>query len=426
MRCAHVLSAALTAGLFFLSAALPEEMAVEARIKDILAKRKAGQELTPQDKEFLEQNARFLKKAAKGDDPFRKMPPAEKMPGFVEGAPGMGPQREPIKPGEAELQSLLGRLNVVDRAELSAAQQLWRATKHDEAVALAQKTAGKTPDTEAAGVALLMVGRFLMETGKAEEAAKNLRAVTGRAAALAMIDLAEPLMKTKDTPGLLAAFKDLLTSQKNGLDRCRVAKAFLEYLDRVGPDGLAPEQRAELMQVVAASIPYEEAMAAKEELAKEQPPAPPQQQPPPFPGQPMFGPGNPGPMGGFMGGPGAGLPPELMERFRNLRDLPPEQRRETINVLMKEVAGQVKQLEAAGKVEEAKRLKEILERHEQMEGRFKDMKGKGKGRGVDAPRDPADLRAEIKKLEDQGFMDEAKKLRKELEETDRAGADEKF
>lgn len=421
MRCAHVLSVALAAALFLLGAALPEEMATEARIKEILAKRKAGQELTPQDKEFLEQNARFLKKTAKGDEPFRKVPPAEKMPGLVEGAPGMGmgPQREPMKPGEGELQALVGRLNVVDRAELSAAQHLWRATKRDEAVALAQKTAGKTPDPEAAGVALLMVGRFLMESGKAEEAAKNFRAVTGRAAALAMIDLAEPLMKAKDTPGLLAAFKDLLTSQKNGLDRCRVAKAFLEYLDRVGQEGLAPEQRAELMQAVAASIPYEEAMAAKEELAKEQPPAP--QPATPFQGPPMFGPGNMGP-----GGPGAGMPPELMERFRNLRDLPPEQRRETINVLMKEIAGQVKQLEAAGRMEEAKRLREILERHEQMEGRFKDMKVKGKGKGVEAPRDPADLRAEIKKLEDQGFMEEAKKLRRELEETDRAGADEKF
>jgi len=115
-----------------------------------------------------------------------------------------------------------------------------------------------------------------------------------------------------------------------------------------------------------------------------------------------------------------------MERFRNVRDLPPEQRRETINVLMKEAAGQVRQLEAAGKVEEARRLKEILERHEQMEGRFKD-RGRGKGPGaMGAPRDPAELRAEIKKLEDQGFMDEAKKLRRELEETNRAAADEKF
>jgi hypothetical protein len=71
-------------------------------------------------------------------------------------------------------------------------------------------------------------------------------------------------------------------------------------------------------------------------------------------------------------------------------------------------------------------LKEILERHEQMEGRLKDVKGKMKGRGADAPRDPAEIRAEIKKLEDQGFMEEATKLRKELEETNRAPADEKF
>lgn len=95
---------------------------------------------------------------------------------------------------------------------------------------------------------------------------------------------------------------------------------------------------------------------------------------------------------------------------------------------MKEVADQVKQLEAAGRVDEAKRLKEVLERYQQMmEGRLKDMNAKGKAKGrVEAPRDPAELRAEIKKLEDQGFTEEAKKLRMELEGTERGGADEKF
>jgi len=408
MRAAHVILPGLAAISILAGTVLSEEANVETRMRDILAKRKAGQELTVQEKEFLEQHARFMKKAGKLEEPLRKM---------LENAQVPVPQPGPGKPGEDELQALIGRLNVVDRAELSAAQLLWQAAQREEALALIRKTAGKTPDPEAAGTALLLAGRLLQEAGRTEEAIKSLRAVTGRAAALAIVDLSEPSLKAKDTPGLLASFKDLMTGQKNGLDRCRVAKAFLEYLERTAQEGgLAAEQRAELMQAVAASIPYEEALAANGELAKEQAPVPPP--PPPPAGPPPFMPGNGGP-----GGPGAWMP-ELMERFRGLRDLPPEQRRETVAVLMKEVAEQARQLEAAGRVEEAKRLKEILERHNLMDGRLKDLKGRPKGRGAEAPRDPAEMRAEIKKLEDQGFMEEAKKLRKELEENTQA--DEKF
>lgn len=387
MTSARVLLAGLTVLLLVGQGMAQEDD--KARLKDIVAKKKAGQELTPDERAFLEQNARFMKK------------PKGEFPGAPE---GLKPPPQ-IPSSDHELQILLAQLNVVDRAALSAVQQLWDGGRRDEAIALAEKIAGKTPDTDAAGVARLMLGRFLTKSGRAEEAGKHLRVATGRAAALAMVELAQPAMKARDVPGLLAAFKDLLASQKNSLDRCRVLKALLDFLDRPTLDPWPPEQRAELLQALANSIPYEDALAAKEALAEEKPLVPVTPDPQAFaPGQ------GPGPKGG------PPLPPEMQERFRAIRDLPPDQRHEAMGALMKDVARQVEQLRAAGREEEARRLAEMLERHEQMEGRMKEMMKKGKGPGLPPPRDPAVVRAEIKRLEDQGFMDEAKKLRRQLEE----------
>jgi hypothetical protein len=388
MVSARVLLLGLSVFLFAAGQGFAQED-VKDRLKDILRKKKAGQELTADEKEFLEKNARFFKHPKQLK---------QKKVGF--GEPGGFRPQQP--PAAQQLQVLLSRLNVVDRAALSGAQQLWQGKRRDDAVALAEKIVGKTPDADAAGVARLMLGRFLMELERKEEADKHLRAVTGRAAELAMAELAQPLIKANDVTGLLAAFKDLLTSQKNGLDRCRVVKALLDLFDRSMEDGLPPDQRAELLQAVADSIPYEEALAAKEALAKEEPLVPLRPQ--------GFGAGR---------GPNAGppIPPEMMERLRAMRELPPDQRNEAMGALMKEMWDRAEKLEAEGRVEEARRLKEMVERHKQMMGRMKEMMmKKGKGRGMMPPRDPGAVRAEIKRLEDQGFMDEANKLRRELEE----------
>jgi len=387
--------------LFMLTQGLAEEHNPKERLKEILKKKKAGQELTVDEREFLEKNARFLKKQR----PHK---------GNALGPP-QGPRfHQPAPPDQ--LQTLLTKVNVVDRAALSAVRLLWKGGQRDDAVALAEKIIGKTPDPDAAGLAHLILGRFLTELEKKEEADKHLRAVTGRAASLAMVELAEPLMKAKDVPGLLAAFKDLVASQKSGLDRCRVVKALLEQLERPIPDALPPEQYATLLQAVADSIPYEEALAAKEALAKEEPLVPAQPQ--------AFGPGRGGP--GQRGGPP--MPPEIMERFRAVRELPPDQRHQAIDALMKEVAVRAGELHAEGRVDEARRLKMMLERHEQMKAKMKDvMMKRGKGGGMMPPRDPDAMRKEIDRLEDQGFKEEADKLRRELEAQQRGQAvDEKF
>ena len=69
-------------------------------------------------------------------------------------------------------------------------------------------------------------------------------------------------------------------------------------------------------------------------------------------------------------GPGRGGPPELRERARALRELPPEQRRQAVEALMKDVAIRAEELQEEGRVEEAAQLRKALE---QMKMRVKMM-----------------------------------------------------
>jgi tetratricopeptide (TPR) repeat protein len=240
---------------------------------------------------------------------------------------------KPPDPGTMELAALQADLNVVDRAALASAQALMQAGKRDEAIAVAEKVATKSPDAEAAGVARLLAGRWYIEKGEEEAGNKNLRSVTGRAAALALAPLVEPLLKKQDRVGLVAACKDLVAAQPTGLDRCRVLKAMLDLLERPGPE-LSAELRAEVAGALSALVPYEEALAAKDALAKERAAAP-RPPGPPFGPLPGFGPGMGGPgMGMFgpgMGGPGMGggplneadLPEGLRGKAKALREMPP-------------------------------------------------------------------------------------------------------
>jgi hypothetical protein len=189
---------------------------------------------------------------------------------------------------------------------------------------------------------------------------------------------------------------------------------------------LTPERRAEILAGAAGVISYDEALAAKEALANERPVSGVPQPPPQFaqPFKPQF----PGAAGGFGGG-GLrdamfqDLPPDVAEALRNLRDVPPMQRQEAFLKAKVALQQRADELTKEGKEAQAMRIREALERLQQMEERMRAFR---EGRGKDfGPRDPDKLKAEIKRLEDQGFKDQADKLRKELEGLE-PKVDEKF
>lgn len=351
-----------------------------------------------------------MDKAEKGKDKGAKR--FEKKFGEFEKEIADGAQHPP-QPGFSPLMGLrplIAQVNVVDRAALGAAFAQYMSGKKDEALATADKVAQKSSDPDGQGLARLMAARMKMETGQTDEAQKLLRAVTGRAAALALMAIADPLVKAGDAEGVASAAKELVVAQKSALDRCRVVKALLDMLDRPNPPGqgggLAVEARAGLMLKASEWVTYEDALAAQAILSKE---------PPIFEG--------PGGMGG-MGGPGqAGmkepvqmgeLPGDLMQQFRNMKDAPPEQRREVLKNMRTHIEERIKKLNAEGKEPEAARLQEFMDRMEERGGKAMG-NNKGDLKKKNERLDPEKTKAEIKRLEDQGFAEEANKLKRQLE-----------
>lgn len=353
-----------------------------------------------------------MDKAEKGKDKGAKR--FEKKFGELEKEVADGPQRPP-QPGNsalAGLRPLISQVNVVDRAALGAALAQYQSGKKDDALATADKVAQKSSDPDGQGVARLLLARLKMENGQGDEAPKLLRGVTGRAASLALMLLSDPLIKAGDADGLAGAAKELVVAQKNGLDRCRVVKTLLDLLDRPNPPGqgggLANDARAGLMLQAAEWVTYEDALAAQAALSKE---------------PPLFdGPGGPGMRGG-MGGPGMAemkdpaqmgeLPGDLIQQFRDLKNVPPDQRKEAVKNLRTAVEERIKKLKAEGKDPDAARLQEFLDRLEERGKAAGNNKGDAKKKNEHM--DPEKTKAEIKRLEDQGFAEEANKLKKQLE-----------
>jgi hypothetical protein len=108
----------------------------------------------------------------------------------------------------------------------------------------------------------------------------------------------------------------------------------------------------------------------------------------------------------------ADLPEGLRGKAKALREMPPEQRRDAMQDFKAELQRKIEALTKEGRAGEAEKLKQNLERLERIEERMKEGR---KGKGFGPQRDPDQIKAEIKKLEDQGFKEEAEKLRKELE-----------
>jgi hypothetical protein len=269
-----------------------------AKMKELMEKRKNGQELTAEEQKLVDEFKNQRKKnREQGGQP-------QGGPGGPGGGEMGGPGGPPPPPGLQSARLLLEDVNVTDRAALAAAMVKSQQGDKDAALKLVTGVAANNPDAQAVGVATYLQGLLGLEKGNEEEAFKAWRGIKGRAAVPALQGLLQEKLKNGDTAGAIAEFKNLLAQQPTPLDRCRLLKALVELCDRQGGGpGVPPEAKGELLAVAATLVPREEAMASKEALDKEKSLMPQQQGPRMFmmeggPGGMGMGPGGPGgPMG---------------------------------------------------------------------------------------------------------------------------------
>lgn len=321
-----------------------EEMA--ARFREIMRKHRNGEELTDDERAFIQKGAeRLMGGEGRG------------------GPPGMrnAEFRAHPEPADPVRQGISG-LNVADRAALGAAWALFESNKRDEAVAAAAKVAEATIDLEAAGYARLLMGRFYLEMERPDRAQEMLQVVKGPAAALALRFQLEHLSAGGGPDTVVAAYRALLAAQADvALDRARVLQALLDWLDGPGRERMEAEGRAKVLQAVAGSVSREQALAAKEALAKEREAA-----------QAAESAGNRNLprveffMGGEGGPGGPGGPPgrEMKDRLKDLKDMPPERRAEALEDVRRELKRRLAALGDDGNPEERKRLEKVLEKLE--------------------------------------------------------------
>ncbi|MCZ7644194.1 MAG: hypothetical protein M5U26_02755 [Planctomycetota bacterium] len=274
------------------------------KLKDLMAKLRNGEVLTPEEQAQMDQ----MKEGGK------------RLLGRVKDElEGKGPRGRGREEGGA-LKPALELLNVHERAQLAAQIAQFQAGKKEEALAaiakfIEEEALQAERDPETAGVARLTLGHLQFEAGKAEDAMGTYRTVTGRMAPEALMALLEQLLREKepDANAILESYRQMLAMQKTALDRCRLLKGFLHLLDGPSANRLVPEARAKLFEGAAGSVPREEALAHREALAKEPPfpgggAGPEMRGPPPeFMGRGMGreflrGPDGKGPPGGPMGG----------------------------------------------------------------------------------------------------------------------------
>ncbi|MCK6472662.1 MAG: hypothetical protein L6R28_13040 [Planctomycetes bacterium] len=263
---------------------------------------------------------------------------------------------EPVDP----VRQGIANLNVADRAALGAAWALFETNKREEAVAAAAKVAEATPDIEASGYARLLMGRFYLEMEKPDRAREMLQVVKGPAAALALKILIEHLAADGGPDAVSAAYQALLAAQPDvALERARVLQALLDWLDGPGRERLEAEGRAKVLQAVAGSVSREQALAAKEALAKERDAAEAAER---------AGNRNLPHFEVFMGGEGGpGGPPGrdmMKDRLKDLKDMPPDRRAEALEDVRQDLKRRLAALEDDANPDERKRLEKALEKLE--------------------------------------------------------------
>lgn len=326
-----------------------EEMA--ARLREIMRKRRNGEELTDDERAFIQKGAdRLMGGEGRGNQGGGPGGEGRGGPPWARNAE-LRARPEPADP----VRQGIARLNVADRAALGAAWALFETNKREEAVAAAAKVAEATPDPEAAGYARLLMGRFYLEMEKPDRAREMLQVVKGPAAALALKMLIEHLAADGGPDAVVAAYQALLAAQADvALDRARVLQALLDWLDGPGRERLEAEGRAKVLLAVAESVSREQAFAAKEALAKERQAAE------------SAGNGTLPRFEVFMGGEGGpGGPPGrdmMKERLKDLKDMPPDRRAEAVEDARQELKRRLAALGDDGKPDERMRLEKALEK----------------------------------------------------------------
>jgi len=318
----------------------------KAKLRDILRKQKAGEELTADEKALLEKaRPRLGKEGKAGNDPAA--------PGR-EGRPGAEPGKPMPPPVEG-----LDVVNATDAVKLALAQGYLGKNELDKAAEVLEKLAKATQDKTAAGYAHLALARIYQQKNEPAKRDEELKKVTGPAVAGALMMLMGA--GGESAPKL----EEFLKSAEDPLAKAIILRRLAMLYVQNGN----LEKLADLAERSAKILPYKEALAAQEAEDKLQ--------------QRMAGrAGGPGGMRpGGPGGPGEGGPGMEMIRGR--------------------MEARIKELEAAGKVDEANRLREQL-----------DKMGKG-GRGPRGENVEA-LQKEIKELEAAGMVEEAAALKKQL------------
>jgi hypothetical protein len=247
-------------------------------------------------------------------------------------------------------------VNATDAVKLALAQGYLGKNELDKAAEVLEKLAKATQDKTAAGYAHLALARIYQQKNEPAKRDEELKKVTGPAVvgSLAMVLGAGG----ESAPKL----EEFLKSAEDPLAKAIILRRLAMLYVQNGN----VEKLADLAERSAKILPYKEALAAQEAEDKLQ-----QRMAGRAGGAPWMRPGGPG-----EGGPGMDMMRGRME-------------------------ARIKELEAAGKVDEANRLREQL-----------DKMGKG-GRGQRGENVEA-LQKEIKELEAAGMVEEAAALKKQL------------
>ena len=325
MTCDRLLVPAVLAAMVFLGSMAPSPAAEDGaepapapaadklkdqdktKLREIIRKQKAGEELTADEKALLEK-ARPRALAKDGKDPAAGRTPAQ-----VEG---------------------LDLVNAVDAVKLQLAQSYLGRNDTDKAVDVLEKLAKATQDKTAAGFAHLALARIHRQRNDQARCDEELKKVTGPAVAGALALLAGPGGESA------AKLEELLKSADEPLAKAIILRRLAALYAQNGN----LDKLADLAERSGKLLSYKEAQAAQEAEAKLL------QRNLGRQGAPgLAGGGQPGMKPGGANGPGAAGPGGEGRRADNAEALKKE----------------IKELEDAGMVDEAEALKKQLKAAEE-------------------------------------------------------------
>jgi tetratricopeptide (TPR) repeat protein len=210
------------------------------KLKEIMRKMKAGEELTADERSLVE---KMRPRAAAKDRP---------------GAPGAAGAEGRKGATIIEGQELV---NAIDSVSLALAQAHLAKGEADKAIEVLVKLAKATDDKTAAGYAHLALARLYRQKGDKEKADEELKLVGGPAMAGALAMMLEG--GGKDADGA-AKLEEMLKSAKDPLAKALIIRRLSALYARTGDS----EKLAALAERAAKILSYKEALAAQEQEDK--------------------------------------------------------------------------------------------------------------------------------------------------------------